>query len=179
MKLNKLLCLLFGLCLSCLSSCSLEDYFGPIQEHQKELEIRAHIQEIFKDYVSSPDFMEEEVDIKEARCTRKFTVENEQFKGTAYICAVNSNNGDIEFIIAFGNGNYLSYTNIANNESESYGKRAISNIIEGIQKINIENDLLTSNEFKNLVLGCSVTGNAIGSAIEACRQDYLSWYYNT
>ena len=54
-----------------------------------------------------------------AGCTGRAIVE--KAKGVAYTCNVTGYAGTISFQVAFAEGNYIGYTNLANNETGSYG----------------------------------------------------------
>ena len=97
----------------------------------------------------------------------------EKAKGVAYTCNVSGYAGTISFQVAFAEGNYIGYTNLANNETGNYGGALINKIASAFSsKPSAEKTPTDIYDYT----GSSYTGRPITSAIEACRQDYLAWY---
>ena len=97
----------------------------------------------------------------------------EKAKGVAYTCNVTGYAGPISFQVAFAEGNYIGYTNLANNETGNYGGALINKIISAFAgKPSAEKAPTEIYDYT----GSSYTGRPISAAIEACRQDYLAWY---
>jgi len=97
----------------------------------------------------------------------------EKANGVAYTCKVSGYAGTISFQVAFAEGNYIGYTNLANNETGSYGGALITKIASAFAgKPSADKAPTEIYDYT----GSSFTGKPISAAIEACRQDYLAWY---
>lgn len=110
-------------------------------------------------------------DLFNAGCTGRAIVEKAD--GVAYTCEVTGFGGSVKFQVAFAEGKYIGYTNLANSETPSYGGKLIEKII-GLfgAKPSADTNALTPDVYS----GTTVTGAPVASAIEVCRLDYLAWY---
>ena len=175
MRIKKLLCVLFTMFMITLSSCN---FFGPIKASNREKEIRHKVITMFEEFdVFAENILVEEVELDGANCTRRFTVENDNIYGAAYPCTIDGYKGDIEFIISFANGNYLSFSKIGKSRLSSNASKAIKKITKEIKNFDANEVLVENDEFIDLVSGCSITGYDIAETIEVCKQDYLELYY--
>lgn len=110
-------------------------------------------------------------------CTTKAIVENDNVKGITYTCSTKGYGGTISFQVAFGNGEYVGYTDLGHTETDGYGKNLIAALSKTLKSIKDANISLNSDStYATAMAGKSITGKAIAKVIEVCRVDYLAWY---
>ena len=149
-----------------------------VQKAQEEAAARAYVSMYTEYSVELSDVKVEGAvtlsdELYNAGCTGRAIVE--KAKGVAYTCQVTGFGGAIKFQVAFAEGKYLGYTNLANSETPSYGGVLIEKIATLFgTKPSADNNALTSDIYS----GSSRTGAPIASAVEVCRVDYLAWYQN-
>ena len=110
-------------------------------------------------------------------CNTKAIIQNDNVKGVTYTCSTKGYGGTISFQVAFGNGEYVGYTDLGHTETDGYGKNLIASLSKTLKAIKDANISLNSDAtYASAMAGKSITGKAIAKVIEVCRVDYLAWY---
>ncbi len=153
---------------------------APIVEKAKLAKANAAYIEMYKDFnVTGTDVTTEEVendDLLKAGCSVRAVIVNDKVKGITYTCSVTGYGGKIDFQVAFANGKYLAYTDLANSETDGYGKNVIGSMNELINNVDGNQNLLSYSTYQTAISGKSITGKALANSIDVCRMDYMAWY---
>lgn len=147
-----------------------------VQKNQAEAAAEAYVSMYSAYGVELSDVVVEDAvtlsdDLYNAGCSGRAIVEKAD--GVAYTCEVTGFGGKVKFQVAFAEGKYIGYTNLANSETPSYGGKLIEKITEMFKgKPSADSNALTPDVYS----GTTVTGAPVATAIEVCRVDYLAWY---
>lgn len=106
-------------------------------------------------------------------CTMRTLVQNENVFGITYTCTVKGYAGDVSFQVAFGEGKYIGYTDLGNNETAGYGKDLISSLSKVIKGKEAGTAISQDSDYKSAIAGKSVTGRALAKSIDVCAADYM------
>lgn len=148
-------------------------------QRNKETKANAGYLKMYEEFGVTIDHLSDAeltADLTAAGCSAKKIVLNDSVKGITYTCEVQGYGGAVSFQVAFGNGQYIGYTDLGNTETSGYGKDLISSLPELIKGIDSNKDLATEDPYKSAMSGKSVTGKAIASCINVCASDYNAWY---
>ena len=151
-------------------------FTSPIIEAYKREQAMKSYKEMYEEFNVVGEDISDEISVSNiSGCKSKREIINDNVKGVAYTCQVDGFGGKVDFIVAFGNGKYIGYTDLGNSETDGYGKDVIAGIAEKISGKSADQSLDDNSDYMSLIGGKSVTGNALKDAINNCRADYIAW----